>query len=113
MISMKSEVYYSGRELSLDEAMVLWRGRLQFKQYIKIKCHKYGIKLYMLTEPTGFILKFRIYDSESDIYGVSGHTKKIVLFLLVKKLGNGHAVYLDNFYNIVHSVRKLQDSNSY
>lgn len=107
------EVYYPNRELSLDEAMVLWRGRLQFKQYIKNKRHKYGIKLYMLTEPTGLILKFRIYEGASDIYGGSGHTEKIVLFLLEEKLGNGHAVYLDNFYNSVQLARKLLDNKTY
>lgn len=108
-----SEVYYPGRELSLDEAMVLWRGRLQFKQYIKNKRHKYGIKLYMLTEPTGIVLKFRIYEGASDIYGGTGHTEKIVLHLLEEKLGNGHAVYLDNFYNSVQLAKKLLDNKTY
>lgn len=42
-------LYYRGQQLSLDESMVLWRGRLVFRQYIKNKRHKYGIKLYMLT----------------------------------------------------------------
>nr|CAI5833433.1 unnamed protein product [Callosobruchus analis] len=29
-------VYYPNKELSLDESMMLWRGRLAFRQYIKI-----------------------------------------------------------------------------
>lgn len=36
-------IYYPQKELSLDESMVLWRGRLQFRQYIQNKRHKYGI----------------------------------------------------------------------
>ncbi|XP_050518489.1 piggyBac transposable element-derived protein 4-like, partial [Diabrotica virgifera virgifera] len=51
------EIYYPGRELSLDESMILWRGRLVFRQYIKNKRHKFGIKLYMLTTPNGCILR--------------------------------------------------------
>uniref|UniRef100_A0A1B6IDU4 PiggyBac transposable element-derived protein domain-containing protein n=1 Tax=Homalodisca liturata TaxID=320908 RepID=A0A1B6IDU4_9HEMI len=43
-------MYYPQKELSLDKAMVLWRGRLHFRQYIKGKRHKYGGKLYTLTE---------------------------------------------------------------
>ena len=39
------EVYYPGHELSVDECMVLWRGRLTFRQYIKNKKNKYGIKV--------------------------------------------------------------------
>lgn len=107
------EIYYPGRELSLDEAMVLYRGRLQFKQYIKNKRHKYGMKLYMLTEPNGLILKFRVYEGATDVYGGSGHTEKIVLHLLEEKLGVGHAVYLDNFYNSVNLARKLLQQNTY
>lgn len=106
-------IYYPGRELSLDEAMVLWRGRLQFRQYIKNKRHKYGIKLYMLTEPNGLILKFRVYEGSSDVYGGAGHTGKIVLHLLEEKLDNGHAVYLDNFYNSVDLAIKLLEQDTY
>ena len=38
-----SEVFTPGKNLSLDESMVLWRGRLIFRQYIKNKKCKYGI----------------------------------------------------------------------
>jgi hypothetical protein len=37
---------------------VLWRGRLIFRQYIKNKKHKYGVKMYMLAEPWGLIHSF-------------------------------------------------------
>lgn len=43
------QLYYPSKNLSLDEFMVLYRGRLVFKQYIKNKRHKYGLTLYMLT----------------------------------------------------------------
>jgi len=42
------EVRSPGREVSIDEELMLWRGRLIFRQYIPCKSHKYGIKLYML-----------------------------------------------------------------
>lgn len=47
-----TEIYSPGKELSLDESMVLWRGRLFFRQYILGKRHKYGIKLYIHTYST-------------------------------------------------------------
>lgn len=31
------EVYYPTKDLSLDESMLLWRGRLYFRQYIHTK----------------------------------------------------------------------------
>lgn len=48
-----SEIYEPSENLALDESMVLFRGRLVFRQFIKNKRHKYGIKLYMLAEPGG------------------------------------------------------------
>lgn len=48
------ELYYPTKDLSLDESMVLWRGRLPFRQFIKgKKKHKYGVKLHILAEPNG------------------------------------------------------------
>ena len=43
-------VYSPGKNLSVDESLVLFKGRLKFKQYIKTKRKvRFGIKLY---EPT-------------------------------------------------------------
>lgn len=45
MLKNKFQSNFSPYEaLSLDESMLLWRGRLLFRQYIKNKKNKYGIK---------------------------------------------------------------------
>lgn len=106
-------VYYPQRELSLDEEMVLWRGRLLFRQYIKGKRHKYGIKLYTLTEPHGLILKFIVYCGAVDDLGGKGHAANVVLKLMQGKLGNGHSLYMDNFYNSVPLAKKLLSNRTY
>ena len=54
-------IYSPTENLSLDEPMVFWRGRLTFRQYIKEKKHKYGAKFYELCESDGFILGSFIY----------------------------------------------------
>lgn len=108
------ELYYPGKQLSLDESMVLWRGRLVFRQYIKNKRHKYGIKLYMLTEPDGTILRSLVYTGAlDDNIGGKGHTTKVVLDLLQNYLDSGHSVYLDNFYNSVELAEQLTSRNTY
>lgn len=106
--------YYPAKELSLDESMILWRGRLYFRQFIKNKRHKYGIKLYMLTEPDGLILKFRVYagGKDTDVTG-KGHAEKVVMQLLREKLNNGHAVYMDNYYNSFHLAKNLLNEKTY
>lgn len=108
-----SALYYPGKELSLDESMVLWRGRLVFRQYIKNKRHKYGIKLYMLTEPSGAILKTLVYTGATDDSGGKGHTTRVVLDLLENYLDSGHSVYLDNFYNSFELTETLTSRNTH
>ena len=54
-------IYCPTENLSLDESMVLWRGRLIFCQYIKGKKHKYGVKFYKLCELDVLILCPCIY----------------------------------------------------
>lgn len=101
------------KELSLDESMVLWRGRLVFKQYIKNKRHKYGIKLYMLTEPNGLVMKFAVYAGANDVLSGEGHSQKVVLHLMNDWLGKGHSVFSDNFYNSISLTQALIEKKTY
>jgi hypothetical protein len=94
-----TETYYPGKNLSLDESMILWRGRLSFRQYIKNKRHKYGIKLYVLTEPDGTILKFAVYTRQLDDHGGKSHAANVILSLMKDYLDVGHSIYMDNYYN--------------
>ena len=41
--NIMSKIYCHDEKLSLDESVVLWRGRLIFSQYIKNKRHKYWV----------------------------------------------------------------------
>uniref|UniRef100_A0A1B6DFG4 Uncharacterized protein n=1 Tax=Clastoptera arizonana TaxID=38151 RepID=A0A1B6DFG4_9HEMI len=106
-------IYSPQRELLLDEAMVLWRGRLRFRQYIKGKGHKYGMKLYTLTEPHGLILKFCVYGRSEDVLAETGHTEKVVLYLLKEHLNKGHAIYMDDYYNSVVLASILLSKKTY
>lgn len=106
-------IYYPCKELSLDEAMVLWRGRLMFRQYIKGKRHKFGIKLYCLTEPLGLTLRFMIYSGKDSVLSGKGHSAKVVLKLMEGKLDKGHALFMDNFYNSFTLASKLLYKKTY
>ena len=55
------KVYYSEKQLSVDESLVLFKGRLHVKQYIKTKRARFGIKLYELTSSDGITLDFLVY----------------------------------------------------
>lgn len=51
------EIYYSTRDLAIDESLLLWRGRLTFRQYMKSKASRYGIKFYVLADTFGVCQK--------------------------------------------------------
>ena len=54
--------YTLHRELSIDEAMVGFKGRLCFIQYLPQKPTKWGIKAYVLADSaTGYVYSWRLY----------------------------------------------------
>ncbi|CAG4932185.1 unnamed protein product [Parnassius apollo] len=83
------------------------------RQYIKNKKHKYRMKLYMLTEPDGLVLRLHLYGGSADITCGKGHTVKVVLHLLKDFLEKGHSVYMDNFYNGYNLAAKLLTHKTY
>ncbi|KAJ8936088.1 hypothetical protein NQ314_012497 [Rhamnusium bicolor] len=99
------DIYYPSKNLSLDESMLLWRGRLLFKQYIKNKKHKFGIKIYILTEPEGLVLTMALYTGQVDEMGRVTPNREY--------LGNGHAIFMDNFYNSYTLAKQLLDLKTY
>ena len=85
-------IYISGKDLSIDESMMLWRGRLVLRQYIKNKRHKYGIKLYELWESDGVVMKVRVYSGGSVVDpNLLGQTGAVVLDLMEQFLGQGYS----------------------
>lgn len=102
------EVYQPSKNLSLDESMVPWRGRLVFRQYIKNKRHKYGIKLYMLTELQGLVLQTMIYSGQgTDVLPGVCHTEYVVEKLMQNYFDKGYSLFMDNYYNSVQLAHKL------
>ena len=55
------KVYYPGQNLSVDEMLVLFKGRLHFKLFIGTKRARFGIKLYELCTSSGIALDFPVY----------------------------------------------------
>lgn len=106
-------IYCPGKKLSLDESMLLWRGRLVFRQYLKSRRHKYGIKLYILTESDGLILNLLVYTGQADETGEKDHTEKVVLHLANNYLNSGYSIFMENFYNSYGLAEKLLERNTY
>ena len=102
--------YRPGKELSLDESMCPFKGKVHFKCYNPKKPNRFHIKLFMVSEPsTGYICGFEVYtgdasgQSQGNAQEVQDASKTscTVLGLLdsVQLLDMGHHVYFDNYYN--------------
>lgn len=58
-----------GKNVCIDESLLLWKGRLRFKQYIPLKRNRFGIKLFMIVDcETGFVLGFVVYTGADTDY---------------------------------------------
>jgi len=109
-----TDIYEASENLSLDESMVLFRGRLVFRQYIKNKRHKYGIKLYMLTESGGLVHRIMIYSGQGqDTSNDFTHTEYVVVKLMEGLTDCGRSLYMDNYYNSVKLAHTLLVKGTY
>ena len=88
-----------GKNLSIDESMIGFRGRIFFRQYIKSKHHRFGIKGFVLCcGKTSYTYHIDIYAGslyEYDRQVGQGHS---VVRKLCEGLQPGHTLYLDSFY---------------
>lgn len=56
-----------GEGICIDESLILFRGRLLFRQYIPNKRHRYGIKLFKLCSAGGYTHNIQIYAGKNEV----------------------------------------------
>jgi len=101
------EMYTPRRELSVDETILKFKGRLSIKQYIKIKPVKWGIKLFTLAESTtGYVLNLVPYVGKRDDTNKS-KTTQTVLDVSCHYLNLGHHIFFDNYYTSIELMKAL------
>lgn len=101
LLSRFQSVYFPSKELLIDEPMVLWQGRLMSRKYIPGKRRKYGVKLYLLCDISGYVWNTLIYHGKGDISSGLGHSEAVVMKLMQNRLDCGHKLYVNNFYTSV------------
>ena len=117
LITNQFETNYTlNQSVTIDEVMIPYKGRLAFKQYIKNKPTKWGIKVFVLSDATnGYISRLQIY-TEKNVE--SGHVDaglcSRVLLDLISGVGEGFHLYTDNYYTgpVVYKALYDQGINS-
>jgi len=97
------KVYTPSRDISVDESLMSYKGRIGWMQYIPSKRARFGIKFFMLCESqTGYIWNSVLYTGKgtkfSKKYADYGLSTASVLSLADKLLGKGYCITMDNFY---------------
>ncbi|KAK3772798.1 hypothetical protein RRG08_011197 [Elysia crispata] len=88
---------------SVDESMVLFKGRSSIKQYCPMKPIKRGYKLWVRADMDGYISKFDVYfqgknGKENQKWNGFGLGESVVCEMVDDLFGGGHEVYFDNFF---------------
>jgi hypothetical protein len=114
-----TQSYSPSQYLSIDECIVPFRGRTSFRQYIPNKRHRYGYKLYQLTDAsTGYLLAFNIFTGKHTDTGhndnnteqkISSHAHTTVQQLIQPYKHKQHVLIVDNFYTSIPLFRYLHD----
>lgn len=76
--------------------MVPWRGGLLFKQYIPDKSHKYGVKIYKVTNTNSYTWGFMVFVGKQDSITGLGRGQTVVIDLIDDLLGCYLTVIADN-----------------
>ncbi|KAL7637887.1 UNVERIFIED_CONTAM: hypothetical protein RMT77_011499 [Armadillidium vulgare] len=101
--------YYPSQNLSLDESLLLWKGRLIFRQYIKSKRSRFGIKIFKLVDSNGVTVKTKIYTGKMEEKDEFSKTETIVVNMMQDFLEKCHHLYTDNFYTTPKLYQYLKD----
>ena len=108
--------YRPGREVSIDEAMVGFKGRLSFRQYMPAKPTKWGVKVWELCESkSGYCLNLQVYtgrvaQQQPPQFGL-GH--RVVMDMMSPYLDRRHHLYFDRFFASPKLAEDLADRGTY
>ncbi|XP_033101292.1 piggyBac transposable element-derived protein 4-like [Anneissia japonica] len=103
-----ASVYEPGCDLSIDESLLLFKGRLLFKR------SRFGVKFYEICTSSGIMLDFLIYcgkqiEGNADLSA----TERIVDTLIQPFLVKGRTLFIDNYYTSPFLVDHLLKRNMY
>ena len=86
--------FHPHREVSIDEAMIAYTGRLGFKQYVPMKPTKHGLKVWMRAEPhNGYVNEFQVYTGREGA-AERGLGERVVKDLSQSILGQNHHLFI-------------------
>lgn len=98
------------KQLTVDEIIIPSKGRCKFRQHIKSKRHRFGMKVWALCDSiTSYIFNFDFYTGKNDKMGSKNLSEKVVLNLLKDLKSTSYSLYMDAYFTSVPLFDKLND----
>lgn len=110
--------YVPGPNISIDESLTLWKGVLLFRQYIRTKAARFGIKTFELCDSvTGYLWSFIVYTGKDPNARAARHSAllkstSVVLELVQPLLHKGYRLFMDNWFNSPTLARYLKTNGT-
>ena len=112
--SRVSAVCEPGKEVSIDEVMIPFKGRSSLKQYMPLKPVRRGIKVWVWADASnGYVSSFQVYTGKEGNSTEHGLGAKVVKSLTANLSGSYRHVYFDNYFSSVDLLLDLQRSGLY
>ena len=94
------ELYNPTEHLAVDKVIVLYKGRVVFRQYIPKKHKRFGIKIYKLCDPQGYTYDMIVYLDKQRQHATTQITAThgTVLQVFRRVEGLGHKIFMDNYF---------------
>ena len=95
-------LYHPHKDVSIDEAMIPFKGRSSMKQFMPNKPVKRGFKVWVRADATnGYISEFYVYTGKEGNTVEKNLGGKVVMTLTAKLAHLYHHVYIDNYFTSV------------
>ena len=103
-----------GKHVSIDEAMIAFKGRSSLKQYLPMKPIKRGIKVWARADATtGYVSAFEVYTGKKGNTSEKGLGAKVVKSLCTELYNSYRHIYFDNYFASVDLALDLLRSGLY
>ena len=117
------QIVFPGLHIAIDESLIAWKGLLLFKQFIKTKRSRFGIKVFFLCPGApdwqGYSYDFEVYygkDTTTFHTPTGGEelskSEQIVIALMQDLLFEGRHVVTDNWYTSSRLALFLQKQDT-
>ena len=114
------QFFKPGKNLSIDESMIGFKGKHHFKQYCPKKPTKWGFKVWTLCDSSnGYFLRFDVYTGKAITADRSVVRREFGLgYDVVTNLANdyfdvGHHIYFDRYFSSLHLCEYLLSRATY